>query len=87
MSNLDALGDAVIRAEGCQWVGPEQDPLKGPLKFCGCKNLWPGRSYCADHVWRVYAKGTATGMSRKNKEIEREMAALKELEEIGNLDS
>jgi hypothetical protein len=61
-------------------VGAEQDPQRAPLQFCGCLPLWPGRSYCEEHVWRVYKKGTAAGMSRKNKVIERELAEIRELE-------
>jgi hypothetical protein len=70
--------------QGCQWVGAEQDPQVAPLQFCGCLPLWPGRSYCEEHVWRVYQKGTAAGVSRKNKAIEKELAELKRLEEIAN---
>ena len=66
---------------GCQWVGPEQDPCRGPLEFCGKTPLWPGRSYCEEHVWRVYQKGTAMGMSRKNKAIEKELAEIRAMEE------
>jgi hypothetical protein len=69
---------------GCQWVGPEQDPQRAPLEFCGCLPLWPGRSYCEEHVWRVYQKGSALGQSRKNKAIEKELSELKRLEEIAN---
>jgi hypothetical protein len=67
---------------GCQWIGAEQDPQRGPVEYCGKVPLWPGRSYCEEHVWRVYQKGTAQGMSRKNKAIERELAELKKFEEI-----
>ena len=67
--------------QGCQWVGPEQDPHVAPLQFCGCLPLWPGRSYCEEHVWKVYQKGTAVGVSRKNKAIEKELAEIKRLEE------
>jgi hypothetical protein len=67
---------------GCQWIGAEQDPQRGPVEYCGRVPLWPGRSYCEEHVWRVYQKGTAQGMSRKNKAIERELAELKKMEEI-----
>jgi hypothetical protein len=69
---------------GCQWVGPEQDPQRAPLQFCGCLPLWPGRSYCEEHVWKVYKKGSAVGVSRKNKAIEKELSELKRLEEIAN---
>jgi len=67
---------------GCQWVGPEQDPQRTPLQFCGRVPLWPGRSYCEEHVWKVYQKGTSMGTSRKNKAIEKELAELKRLEEM-----
>jgi len=70
--------------QGCQWVGPEQDPHRAPLQFCGCLPLWPGRNYCEEHVWKVYQKGTAVGVSRKNKAIEKELAEIKRLEEIEN---
>jgi len=66
---------------GCQWIGAEQDPQRGPVEYCGRVPLWPGRSYCEEHVWRVYQKGTAMGTKRKNKAIERELAELKRLEE------
>lgn len=67
---------------GCQWVGPDQDPSRGLLEYCGKTPLWPGRSYCEEHVWRVYKKGSAMGMSRKNKAIEAELAEIKRLEEV-----
>ena len=68
---------------GCQWIGPDQDPqIHHPIKYCGALPLWPGRNYCEEHVWRVYQKGTAVGVSRKNKVIEKELAELKRLEEI-----
>jgi len=64
--------------EGCQFIGPEQ--TSPPYKMCGCTTLWPGRAYCEEHVWRVYQKGTAIGVSRKNKAIEEELRKLKEME-------
>ena len=65
---------------GCQWIGSEQDPCRGPLEFCGKTPLWPGRSYCEEHVWRVYQKGTSMGNKRKNKAIEKELAEIRALE-------
>jgi hypothetical protein len=79
--DLDTLGAAQIAREGCQWIGPEQDPSRGPVKMCGCKPLWPGRSYCEEHVWRVYQKGTGIGTKRKNKAIEKEINEIRELEQ------
>jgi hypothetical protein len=56
----------------CQWIGPEQDPQHGPVHMC-CKPTVLDRSYCADHIWRVYQQGTSKGNSRKLKEMEREL--------------
>jgi hypothetical protein len=67
---------------GCQWIGADQDPRLGPIHYCGKKPLWPGRSYCEEHVWQVYKKGTSVGVSRKNRAIEKEMALIKELEGV-----
>lgn len=56
----------MLRNEGCLWVGPEQDPRKGPLKFCGCKDLHGESFYCEEHYPRVYAKGTALRKRKKD---------------------
>jgi hypothetical protein len=64
----------------CQYIGPDQ--TQPPYKICGCKTLWPGRAYCEEHVWQVYQKGTGIGVSRKNRAIEKELAAIKELESM-----
>jgi len=64
----------------CQYIGADQ--TQWPYKICGCKTLWPGRAYCEEHVWKVYQKGTGIGVSRKNRAIEKELAAIKELESM-----
>lgn len=43
--------------QGCQWIGPEQEPYLKPVHFCGAKCV-PYRSYCAEHVFKVYQEGT-----------------------------
>ena len=73
---------------GCQWIGPDQDPLRDhPIHYCGATPLWPGRNYCEEHVWKVYQKGTAQGMSRKNKAIEAELEELKRQQEIEEMEA
>jgi hypothetical protein len=72
---------------GCQFIGPDQSPDRGPLQFCGKLPLWPGRNYCEEHVWRVYQKGSAMGMGRKNKAIEKELEDLKRLQEIDEMEN
>lgn len=63
---------------GCQWIAAEQDPRRGAVDYCGRLPLWPGRSYCEEHVWRVYQKGTGIGVARKNRRIEREFEQRRE---------
>ena len=63
----------------CQYIGAEQKEY--PFKMCGDK-LFPGRSYCEHHLWMVYKKGTDVNGKRKVKEIEKELAELKRIEEI-----
>lgn len=61
---------------GCQYIGPDQDPLiHWPIKMCGCKTL-EGKSYCGDHYWKIYQKGTST-LKSNTKSIE---AEIKEIE-------
>lgn len=73
---------------GCQYIGPDQDPLRhSPIKYCGAKTL-EGKSYCGDHYYVVYKKGSATAGRRAEKEVEKEIAELKrqqEIEEIENV--
>ena len=63
----------------CQWIGPEQ--TRAPYHYC-CRPTFPGKAYCEDHVWLVYNRGTSVGNKRKLKEIEKELAEVKRLEEI-----
>ena len=74
----DLVDLARVQALGCQWIGPEQDPLNGPIHYCGQKPLYPGKSYCADHVWRVYAKGTGITGKKKIKAFEADLAKAQE---------
>lgn len=43
--------------EGCKWIGNGEG--------CG-KSAIEGKSYCEDHVWLVYQKGTALGRRKKD---------------------
>jgi hypothetical protein len=71
----------------CQYLGPEQDPLRDwPVKYC-CRPSFPGKSYCEDHVWLVYNRGSSVGNKRKIKEIEKELAEVKRLQEIAEYEN
>ena len=66
----------------CQFIGADEDPLRDwPIKMC-CRPVFPGRSYCEEHVWLVYKKGTNVNGKRKIKEIEKELAEIKRLQEV-----
>ena len=65
----------------CQWIGPEQ--TNWPVTLCGCPTL-AGKSYCGEHFWQVYKKGTATAGRRNERVIDREIEQLKRLQEMDN---
>ena len=67
-------------SQGCQWIGPDQDPQKTHrVDNCGCTPLWPGRSYCEEHVWRVYQKGTGLNNRREVRRIEKMLQKMREI--------
>ncbi len=49
----------------CQWIGPEQEGPRLEYK-CLCARV-AGRSYCEEHLWRVYQKGT--NLRKRHKDI------------------
>ena len=51
---------------GCQWLGEQQ---QGSVYMCTCDQpVVANRSYCEEHLWRVYQKGSAVNR-RKDKRI------------------
>jgi hypothetical protein len=67
-------------SQGCQWIGPDQDPQKTHrVDYCGRVPLWPGRSYCEEHVWRVYQKGTGLNNRREVRRIEKMLQKMREI--------
>ena len=60
----------------CTYLGPEFDTLtwdyqKKPTPYCGCQTL-EGKSYCADHYYVVYKKGSSN-LKNNTKAIEAEI--------------
>jgi hypothetical protein len=74
-----------IPIRDCQYVGPEQDPRRGSLHYCGAPVL-AGKSYCGDHYWVIYKRGTALAGKKKEKAIDAEIADLKRQQEIAELE-
>ena len=71
---------------GCQYIGPEQDPRKGPVTYCGKPTL-TGKSYCAEHYHVVYQKGTTVNAKRKEKALQEEIDSVKLAEQIGEYEN
>ena len=75
----------------CQYLGPEFDArtwdyFNKSTPYCGCKTV-AGKSYCAEHYYVVYKKGTSVNGRRKEKEVEKEIAELKRQQEIEEIES
>ena len=68
---------------GCQYLGPEYDPRthKGATPYCGKPTL-AGKSYCAEHYYVVYKRGTSVNGKRKEKELQKEIDSVKLAEEV-----
>ena len=49
----------------CQWIGPEADYRR--LQPTCCRPTVAGRSYCEEHLWKVYAKGT--NLRKRHKDL------------------
>jgi hypothetical protein len=72
--------------QGCQWVGPDQDPARDyPMKYCGAQTV-EGKHYCHEHYFRVYQKGTSVNGKRISKMIEKEIEEFQKLEEIAEIE-
>jgi|LakMenEpi03Aug12_release.lakeMendotaPanAssembly.Ray.scaffolds.fasta_scaffold10146_37 hypothetical protein len=52
--------------KGCQWIG---DQTTVPYHYCG-KDTVKDRSYCEEHVWSVYQKGTAVKRKKDTRRAE-----------------
>ena len=75
---------AILKKLGCQWLGPEYDPLDPeqrtqPTPYCACKDLVGDSVYCTEHYPKMYAKGTAL---RKRKKDLRKVKAMQDLQQL-----
>jgi hypothetical protein len=69
-AQVDAIWNATVKAEGCQWYG-------GKDHICGTPALG-GKHYCSEHYAKAYVKGSAASGKRKAKQVEREIQQLEE---------
>ena len=70
----------------CQYIGKDQDPRKGPVTYCGDKTI-EGKSYCHEHYYVIYQRGSAPSGKKKEKAIDAELEQLKRQQEIDELES
>lgn len=70
----------------CQWIGPEQDPRVDQIHYCGANTVM-GKSYCHEHYFRVYQKGTSVNGKRASKTIEKELAEIERLREVEEIEN
>ncbi len=67
----------------CQYIGIEQ--MEPPFTYCGKKTL-EGKSYCGDHYYVVYKKGSSN-LKNNTRAIEAEIAELKRLQELEEIEN
>jgi hypothetical protein len=79
-AQVDALFTALVKAEGCQWIGYDV-PSTERAVYCG-EVAVQGKPYCQCHMDKAYHKGSALRGKRKAKAIERELAAMELKAEI-----
>lgn len=69
----------------CQYIGPDQDPLRDwPIKHCGRRTL-ENKSYCEEHYYVVYKRGSS-GLKTNTRAIDAEIAELKRLQELEEME-
>jgi len=65
MSRDCFVGRDTIVIKLCQWIGDDEDHPS-----CGRDVFAEGKSYCEEHHWRVYTKGTALRKRHKDLRID-----------------
>ncbi len=72
----------------CQYLGKDYDPRthRGATPYCGAKTI-EGKSYCHEHYYVVYQKGSAVAGRRKEKVIDQEIEALKKQQELDEVEA
>lgn len=69
MNLSDTVAQKLIEKEGCQYIGPDQDPLiHNPITKCGCKVI-TGKAYCAEHYPVVYMVGSSITKLKSAKSV------------------
>ena len=70
----------------CQFIGKDQDPRRGPVTYCGAQTL-EAKSYCGEHYYVVYQRGSAPSGRKKEKAIDQEIEQLKLQQELDEMEA
>lgn len=60
----------------CQWMGADS------VRVTCCQPAVAGRSYCADHIWRVYQEGTAVHRRKDRRRADTLSDLISDLNEV-----
>ena len=63
---MTAFTDLIERASTCQYIGQDATGHSTRLEPTCCMPSVKGRSYCEEHLWTVYQKGSATARRKKD---------------------
>ena len=63
MDLTNTLAQRTFERDGCQYIGPDQDPRRDVIKMCG-HTVLKGKAYCGEHYNIVYGAGTALTKKR-----------------------
>ena len=74
-SEKDIIDKKIVQSMGCQYIPSNQHPYLGNVTFCGCKELFNDSSYCKDHYFNIYDRGTNL-RARPKEQLSRHAAEL-----------
>ena len=63
---MTAFTQLIERASTCQYIGQDNTEQTTRLHPTCCMPSVKGRSYCEEHLWTVYQKGSATARRKKD---------------------
>ena len=63
---MTAFTQLIERASTCQYIGQDNTEQTTRLHPTCCQPSQAGRSYCEEHLWTVYQKGSATARRKKD---------------------
>ena len=63
---MTTFTDLIERAALCQYIGQDNTEQTTRLQPTCCMPSVKGRSYCEEHLWSVYQKGSATARRKKD---------------------